>query len=546
MAKKILPIIVVVLFAFIAGFGLIPSGLYPTHDGEYHIIRFYEFSQALALDNWYPRLAYDLNNGYSVPLFNYVYPLPNYVAAFLHFFGVSFINAFKIEMFAAGVIAAIFFYLWAKQFWGVTGAIVSSVFYTFSPYHFVDVYIRGSVGEVWALAFFPAFLWSITNFFKEKKWSYGVIASIFLSLVIFSHNILALMFFLFAISYILFLSFKSGWNRQFLISTFFIILISIGITAIFWMPALLENNYVKGLQIYNVHENFADLYQLLIPSWGSGFSNAGLDNMMSLQVGIANLFAMVLSLFVVVYSAIRKKKNMEIIFFFLIWFFIVFFLMQSSSAFFWDHIPLFNFFQFPWRFLSLEILICSFLAGSIFVLFQKRSIIKITVAAFLIALSVLAGIGYAHPPHYFQRDDNYYISRSNFIDGTNSPGNLFNTIWFKNELPKQKSKFVAKQGVSFTNEKDMRSKIEAEVNAEKDAVIQINIAYFPGWKAYQDKKEVTVTASSQGLLQLPITAGHHLLLVTFEDTLIRRIATVITIASICVLFYIYVRKAMIQ
>jgi uncharacterized membrane protein len=283
MEKNFFLIIIVVLSAVIAGFSLLHPGLPPTHDGEYHVIRFYEFDKALRDGNLYPRWAPDLNNGFGVPLFNFVYPLPNYIASFFHIFNISFIDSFKISMFMAIIIGGIFFYLWSKEFWGKLGGVVSSVFYTFSPYHFVDIYIRGSVGEVWALAFFPAFLWTYTRFIQSKSKIFLGLSSLFLALIIFSHNILALMFFIFCLFYIAFLIYKEKNKKYLIINSFIIILLSLGISAIFWLPAIIEMKYVTGLQIFDVTAHFPQLYQLLIPSWGSGFSGAGLQNELSYQ-----------------------------------------------------------------------------------------------------------------------------------------------------------------------------------------------------------------------------------------------------------------------
>ena len=93
-----LAVVVVLFFAFLASFALLHPGLPPTHDGEYHVVRFYEFYKSLSSGNFYPRWAHDFNNGYGIPLFNFVYPLPNYIAAFFHFFGVSFIDSFKLNI----------------------------------------------------------------------------------------------------------------------------------------------------------------------------------------------------------------------------------------------------------------------------------------------------------------------------------------------------------------------------------------------------------------------------------------------------------------
>lgn len=158
MVKKSWAVIIVLIFAVIAGFSLLHGGLPPTHDGEYHVVRFYEFDKTLRDGNIFPRWAPDLNYGYGIPLFSYVYPLPNYFSSFLHFFGVSFIDAFKLNLFTAILLAGLFFYMWAKSFFGKKAAVVGAAFYLFSPYFFVDTYVRGSVGEVWAMAFLPALL----------------------------------------------------------------------------------------------------------------------------------------------------------------------------------------------------------------------------------------------------------------------------------------------------------------------------------------------------------------------------------------------------
>src|SRR5258706_7369843 len=96
-------ILIVLIIAFLAGFPLLHPGLIPTHDGEYHVIRFYEFDKVLRSGNLYPRWAPDLAYGFGMPILTYVYPLPNYVASFFHIFGLSFIDGFKVNMFFANV-----------------------------------------------------------------------------------------------------------------------------------------------------------------------------------------------------------------------------------------------------------------------------------------------------------------------------------------------------------------------------------------------------------------------------------------------------------
>lgn len=520
MTKNILYLLIVIFLSFISLFPLLHSGLPPTHDGEYHVVRFYEFDKVLREGIWYPRWAPDLNFGFGIPLFNYVYPLPNYIASFLHMFGVSFIDSFKLNMFIASIIGAIFFYLWTKEFWGKEGAVISSVFYTFSPYHFVDIYVRGSVGEVWALALYPGFLWALTKYLQKQDKLFYALSAIFFALIIFSHNILALMFVPLSVSYALFLIWKTKKSILLIVQPFFL---GMGLSSIFWLPALFEKKYVVGLEIYNVLSNFPDLYQLLVPSWGSGFFNdAVFQNQMSVQIGIANLLAILLSFVVLLILKKRKDQLYFVVLFFLAWVVFLFFLITPYSLFIWKNIPFMNYFQFPWRFLSIMILSTSFLAGSTVHLWEPT-----VVAIVLILLTFALSIGYTSPAYYYMRDDNYYTSRRNFMDGTNSPGNVFNTVWAQGNLKRGNNKLADNSQVSLLSENISSADYNFVIESASDTKVTVNTLYFPGWKSYIDNKAVLVN-NNDGFISLFLPKGRHKLRITFEDTLVRSISKLVS------------------
>lgn len=539
-----LAVVAILFFAFLAGFALLHPGLPPTHDGEYHVIRFFLFNEALRDGNLYPRWAAHLNNGLGVPLFNFVYPLPNYVASILHFVNISFIDSFKISMFLATIIGGVFFYLWSKEFWGRLGGIVSSVFYTFSPYHFVDIYIRGSIGEVWALGFFPAFLWAYTRFVATKRKTFLVFSSLSLALIIFSHNILALMFFLFSLSYIFLLICIEKNKKYLILYTFYLILLGLGLSAIFWFPAIYETKYVTGLQIFDVASHFPDLYQLLIPSWGSGFSGGGLQNELSFQIGIANLIAVFLSTIVIFLQVKRKDKKVYYSLFFLVWFVFVLFLMLGISKPVWKLVPFMNYFQFPWRLLSIEILFASFLAGSIFSLVgSKHAKIRMFFAILLVFFAFILGIRYAKPAYYMYRDDKYYTSRSNFIDGTNSPGNVFNTIYLKSIPAKEKERTVFLKGKGEIILTKARSNVYSfEINAIANSEIQANLAYFPGWEVYVNDKKESLKSAQNGRFTFLVPKGKNKVEIIFKDTLVRKISALISLASLGFMIALLINK----
>lgn len=512
-------ILIAVLISIVSSHSLFHGGLIPTHDGEYHVIRFYEFNNALRDGNFYPRWAPHLNNGFGVPLFNFVYPLPNYVASLFHFLGFSFIDSFKLNLILASILGAFFMYLWVREFWGTLGGLVSSAFYTFSPYHFVDIFIRGSIGEVWALALFPGYLWSITKFIKERNKKFAILSSVFLALIIFSHNILALMFFPFVISYIAFLISQEKKQRYLILNTFYSTLLGLGLSSIFWLPALFEKQFVRGLEIYDFSKNFPEVYQLIFPSWGSGF--AGDQNQLSLQVGIANLIAFVGSIFLL----FRNSKYKKFIIFFQIFFLLVFFLMTRFSLTIWHNIPLFNYFQFPWRFLSLEILFASFLSGSL-INFFKPSLTSIL----LITFTILLGFGYTNVAYYLERNDSYYTTRPNFILGTNSPGNSFNTFWFRNM--DKRIKKLSLESEEIVKEKIRTSSylIQAKVSSSK--TVTVNTAYFPGWTVYVDGRKKSLRTTENGLFAFDLEKGKYDIGIRFEDTSIRKLAYFLSLISL--------------
>jgi len=525
MKKYLLGLFVVLTFSILAGFPLLQTGLPPTHDGEYHVIRFYEFDKALRSGQLYPRWANDLNNGYGVPLFNYVYPLPNYVASILHFFGTSFIDGFKLNMFLGLLASSIFMFLFVGAYFGVWGGIVASVFYTFAPYHLLDIYIRGSVGEVWALAFFPAALWSIKTALSEKGKQFKntsiflPVSALFLALLIFSHNILAFVFFPIVISYMCFLIFSGKDRRVVAFKSIVMLVMGVSLSAIFWLPALFEKEYVRGLDIFDYRRHFVEIYQLVFPSWGSGFSGDTSTEGLSLQIGLMHIFVLCVTFLLIVISIIKKRlgKKIKISLFMLLWTVLAVFFMHEISAPFWQLIPLLQFAQFPWRLLSIVIFCVSFLAGGLFNYNQNKKM-KILAVVF-ISFVVLLGIGYSKPPYYLMRDDYYYTSRSNFIDGTNSPGNAFNTIWFNTSLPKR----------------------EKKIEQNGDTII-VNTAYFPGWQVYENGNKIKTGVSKDGLIKAKRSSSGGIVTVRFLDTPIQALAKGISFVSLVLLFLLLIRS----
>lgn len=526
-------LIVALLLSFVAVIPLLHPGLPPTHDGEYNVIRFYEFDKAVRGGDWYPRWAQDLNFGHGLPIFNFIYPFPSIIAFFLHLFGTSFIDGFKLNMFFSSLLGTIFFYLWTKRYWGEKGAFVASIFYTYSPYHFLDIYVRGSAAEAWALAFFPAFLLSFDLFLEKKQLIYIGFASLALGIIVLSHNILALMFFPFAIMYMIFKILQEKKKRTIIGGSILSIVLGLGFSAIFWIPALLEKHYMIGFELYSFQAHFPDLYELLIPSWGTGFSGAGLEGKMSFQIGIANLLAVFIAIGSLPFLFGKNKKTVISIIFFLAWFLLVFFFLLKLSIPIWERIPLMEYFQYPWRFLSLMILITSFLSGSVFAALERKKRTSILIAVVLVFVSVSLSLNYTKPAYYHQRSDSYYTEKSNFIDGTNYTANSLNTKWAKGigERSKNKAELVQGSGSIKTIYVKNSEYVFSTKTNDSHAILKVNTVYFPGWKVVVNGQETPITINKNGLIEFPIPKGESKVMVDLKETDIQFVAKFLSILS---------------
>ncbi|MDP3941815.1 MAG: 6-pyruvoyl-tetrahydropterin synthase-related protein [bacterium] len=535
MVKKVSPLLLVILFSTLSVLPLFHRGFPPTHDGEYHVIRFYEFYRGLSSGVVYPRWAPDLNFGYGAPLFNYVYPLPNYVAAFFHSLGFSFTDAFKYNLVTATIIGAVFMYFFTKEIFDSTSGVVAAVFFSFGPYHLVDVYVRGSVGEVWSLAIVPGLLWALFLLIRTGNVKYVSPVALLFALLIFSHNILIILFFPLVFSFAAILCMQDEQPLSSARNPFLAVLLGIGLASVFWLPAISEKAFVKGLEVYDYTSNFPDAASLLLPSWGTGFAGQAGGNAMSTQVGVANLLTVISSLALI--KMYKKRKLLFFPIFFIGWFFIVMFFMLPYSSFLWRTIPFFNYVQFPWRYLSVIIIVCSVLAGGLLAATKR----KVLVAGLLIAISIGTTFSYANFAYYHPRDDAYYTTRSNFIDGTNSPGNAFNTIFLHSRLSRseRKASFQLGEG-TIVSERLLPERQSYHINTASPSWILLHTLYFPGWEATDNGKVIPLSKTEGGLMSMFLLPGEHSITVRFTDTIIRRVALSITVFSTVLLFMITV------
>jgi hypothetical protein len=202
--------------------------------------------------------------------------------------------------------------------------------------------------------------------------------------------------------------------------------------------------------------------------------------------------------------------------------------MFSWTVFFWERLPLLSFVQYPWRFLSIIIPVTAFIGAYISHRIRMRfwSII-------LIGASVAFSYTYTRPVIYAPRDGNYYMSRKNFTDGTSSMGNSFSTIWTVWKEKRSDYILEVKNGKAPGGIVDhsylkktftLWSDLESEVNTP--------ILYYPGWKVIVDNKETPIRYETDGTIKFLVPGGKHQVTVVFTQTLVRKIADILSIVTL--------------
>ncbi|MCX8008937.1 MAG: hypothetical protein N3A54_04535, partial [Patescibacteria group bacterium] len=122
---KIVLLLIIIHAIFLHPF--LKPGMYVTHDGEAQMARFTAYKKAFMDFHIPPRWAGDLNYGYGVPVLNFYYPLPGYIATLLLIFGISHEATLKILFLLAFLASPIGMFLLISRFASKKSAFMAGI-----------------------------------------------------------------------------------------------------------------------------------------------------------------------------------------------------------------------------------------------------------------------------------------------------------------------------------------------------------------------------------------------------------------------------------
>lgn len=481
--KEYIPLLFIIIFTLPVIRNLLRPGFFVTDDGEWMIIRLSAFHQELAKGQFPVRFLNRLNNGYGYPVATFLYPGFMYLAEIPKVLGFGFIDSVKIVFIFSVLLASVFSFLWLKRVFGKKPAFLGSLVYIYSPYFLWDIYKRGSVGEVLALGIVPFILWAM----EKRSWP---LVSIGYGLLILAHNTLAFLFIPFLLLYqcINSLRQKKLALRETILHSSFSLFAGLGLSSFFWIPAVLELKFT----VFN---------QIVVSNWKDYFLR--LEDISLL--GWFNLTVFGLALFLLLKNLKKWVTQYPIGYLVTLSFLLGVFLALPVSSFLWEVFPWGRLVQFPFRFLSWEVLASSYLAA--FLVNNISEKWQSLVAAVAVSMVIVMDVPFSQPEEFISKPDSYYATN----EATTTVRDEYMPKWVKIKPQKR---------------------AEKKVERVDEETVQINTVYWPGWKVYVDGQEKRIDYDNQmGLMRVKVSAGDHEVKSVFVETPLRLLADMSSLLS---------------
>lgn len=471
-----------------------------------HLTVMEQFDKAAREGSLYPRWQPEFNRGYGLPWLNFYPPGFYYFAEVFRLMVPTAIDAFLaacLFLMAASGIAA---YALARLFFSRSASAAGALFYMLTPYHTVDLYLRGALPELTGFFFVPAILFFAYKAGEHARPRHIAALALFQGLYFMSH---------FPVAYLLSLTlglYALVWavmKRDAMIPVRIGAGIIVGLlmSAAFWLVALVERVYVREpfSAVFQYHESYLNF-------GSNGDSFTGFVNSSFLALAFAIVVSLVAARGFATASTQTKLFQILAV--------ATLFMVTPWSIHISKLIPNVNVISFAWRWL----VIVSCFAGisvalaleTVITIGRERRLLRWSLAAALAAVfgfnlwtsvavirSALGSESQATPS---QRDEHGYLPA-----GAVDPPSLPDT---------ERARLVRNSGtVEITSWRSLRR--EMNVRPAGNSVLRLRTFTFPGWKATVDGRPVAVDADSDGAQLIAVPSGSHRVIVTFENTPIR-------------------------
>lgn len=577
------------------------SGLPNTADAEIHLHRIISAAVNMDAGYFYPRWTPYLHHGFGYPIHNFYAPGLHIIGAILYLLTpLDGVTIFKLLQLFFTLLYPLGAYRFARTFTGRTGALVAAAVYTYAPFRFDELWLQTNLSQFCAMALLPFLFSSLAHSIQTpQKRSVAIIAFFFGAITLLHHptgfltapfaGLYALWMALFGIQHnnphtnpsplhsphpvgrefvteqqVPFpmvwrgdlgvrLSFAS-LRLKILFIPIMGLLLGMGLSAIFWLPALAEFRYVQISSIqrgtFNAASNLIALNDLLRPILPidrnlqnpQRFFSPGLVQIIMASIGFLATIIFRRKLSVWAFQNVVIGTLFALL---------ALFLMTPTSAWLWENLPIANFVVYPWRLLgvlALAVIPAIAVLPDFFPVRWRNGIAGgLLGIVFMTALPMLyAPLNFYIPGDLVPGEAFVYEKRTGNLGLTS--GNEYLPIWAKERpiggSPMEHQLFEWR--VDLYEESLPENAVFARVTQECAKTLTcyqletpqafkllFNQMYYPGWHITLDNAPIEVTPEGvHGLIGLEMPAGKHTLTIQYAGTTIQHIGTLISLISI--------------
>ena len=528
--SKIIPYVMLAAILLIAARPLFDSRPLDGHDPGFNMIRLQQVHTLITHGTIIPRWAPDLIHGYGYPLFIF-YPVLSYmVAEPFHALGMSLDASVKLGYFFGFIFAAFFMYLIGGALGSKNAGLIGASLYTLAPYRLLDVYVRVSYTEFFAMSLFPFIFWSFLRFAQTDRRCFALSALMGLIGLNLTHSISALLIYPLTFLWGLIVAFTFAKHiKRYFVIMMIVFVCAAGITAFFWIPALLERQYVQIDRMisdaFSFENHFISLAQLFSLKWGYPVSQKGMPQPMSFQIGWLHIIAVFMCVGCL-YHASRRMRGVMI--FILTGAVVSIFCMLPISKLVWDIIPMLAYIQFPWRILMVVSLLSS-LAGVCVVVCLEKYTPKQWIWLICCAVIALYSLPYCKAQYIdeplFSQAIEHNIRQLPLPYGSSTLLLEYLPRWALTvpEHPYEQL-LSAQEGIAIYEQSVLPTQYQFTVRADKTGSLRVNTLYYPGWRCYIDDLKTKIKPVPEtGIMEIQIqSTGTHRVHITFENTVLRK------------------------
>ncbi len=535
-------------------------------DISLHLLRAAQLEALLRQGVLYSRWAPTMAQGYGYPFYNFYAPLSYYVVALLTLAGLAICPALFVAFALAPVGAALGAYLLARDHVAPRSALVAAVAYAYAPYLAYDAYFRGNLAETFAWIFPPFALWAIGRLARSEGHEFTQVARVFPSLIrvhpcssmseklprlgsmsrylaltalayaaiLLTHNVFALIFSPLLAAYGLTMAFTlppASARLRRLVAVAAACLLGLGLAAFFWLPALAERGYVHSDRllvppVFVYWNNFIDWRELFAPPQAihPDLMNPSPMRGLGLVPTLLGLPALV------GLRRFRDRAHRVQIAFFAVTLALYAWLTTASSRFVWDHLPLIEYVQFPWRLLGPAALCLAMLIGMAADLLPAKR--RGSLAAALVILLLVLGALFWLDPRYCPWGESF--SSADAIIAFEHHTHVIGTTAKGEYLPRAVEMMPEEDattplalssvptGTVIVQQQAVPVGAELVITATRPFTATYNGFYYPGWRVTIDGNVVPIAVEPlYGRITFRVPEGSHRVSVRFGETPLR-------------------------